>query len=43
MKLTLINKYSKINFTKSPGTGAGDVSEPRLMSQMGKMHAVVGA
>jgi len=33
--------YSKSYSTKSPASGVGNVSEPRLMSQVGKVRAVV--
>jgi hypothetical protein len=33
--------YNKINPTKSPASGAGNVSEPRLMLQVGTMREVV--
>jgi hypothetical protein len=35
--------YSRINPTKSPASGAGNVSEPRLMSQFGRMREVACA
>jgi len=31
-------RYTKINSTKSPASGAGNVSQPNLMSQVGKMR-----
>jgi len=34
---------TSINPTKSPASGAGNVSELRLMSQVGKVHEVVCA
>jgi hypothetical protein len=36
-------KYSKINSIKSHDSGAGNVSERRLMSQSGKVRQVVCA
>ena len=33
----VVLKYSRINSSKSPASGAGNVSEPRLMSQVGKV------
>jgi len=33
--------YSGINFTESLASGTGNVSEPRLMSQVGSVHEVV--
>jgi hypothetical protein len=33
--------YSRIDSTKLPASGAGNVSEPRLMSQVGKRREVV--
>jgi len=35
--------YYGINSTKSPASGAGNVSEPRLMSQVGGLREVVCA
>ena len=35
--------YSRSYSTKSPASGVGNVSEPRLMSQIGKVRAVVCA
>jgi len=32
-------KYSRINSTKSPASGAGNVSKPTLMSQGGRLPA----
>jgi hypothetical protein len=31
--------YSRRNSTKSPASGAGNVSEPRLMSKVKRVHA----
>jgi hypothetical protein len=40
--ITLLrNKYSRINATKSPAAGAGNVSELRLMSEVGRLREVV--
>ena len=36
-------KYSRIYSTKSPASGASSVSEPRLMSQVGRVREVVRA
>jgi hypothetical protein len=33
----LYNKYSRINFTNSPASGAGNASESSLLSQVGKL------
>jgi hypothetical protein len=33
--------YIRINSTKSPPSGVGNVSEPRLVSQVGRGHEVV--
>jgi hypothetical protein len=35
----LVGKYSRINFTKSPVSGGRNVSDPRLMSQVGRVRA----
>jgi hypothetical protein len=35
--------YSGINSIKSPASGPGNVSEPRLMSQVGRLREVVCA
>ena len=35
--------YSASNSTKSPTSGAGNVSEPRLMSQVGRVREFVCA
>jgi len=35
--------YSRSYSTKSPASGVGNVSEPSLMSQVGKVRAVVCA
>ena len=35
----LVGKYSRINFTKSPASGGRTVSDPRLMSQVGRVRA----
>jgi len=35
--------YSRINPTKSPASGADNVSEPRLMSQVRRLREVVCA
>ena len=32
--------YSTINFTKSPASGAGNVSETRLMSKVGRVRDI---
>jgi hypothetical protein len=32
----VVLRYSTINYTKSPASGVGDVSEPRLISQAEK-------
>jgi hypothetical protein len=37
----LKGNYSRIISTKSPASGAGNVSEPRLMSQVGRVREVV--
>ena len=37
----VVFKCSRINSTKPPASGAGNVSEPRLMSQAGKVCKVV--
>jgi hypothetical protein len=36
-------EYSRINSTKFPALGADNVSEPRLMSQVGRLREVVCA
>jgi len=35
--------YSRINSIKSPASGAGNVKDPRLMSQFGRVREVVCA
>lgn len=35
----LLGKYSRIIFTKSPASGGRNVSDPRLMSQVGRVRA----
>jgi hypothetical protein len=35
--------YSRTNFVKSPAAGAGNFSEPRMMSQVGRVREVVCA
>jgi len=35
--------YSRINSTKLPASGTGDVREHRLMSQVGRVREVVYA
>jgi len=42
-KLFTHNVHSVINSTKSPASGAGNVSEPLLMSQFGRESEVVCA
>jgi hypothetical protein len=39
----LVVKYTRINYTKSPASGASNVSEPRLMSQARIVRKVVCA
>jgi hypothetical protein len=36
-----LTEYSRINSTKSPASGAGNVSEPRLMLEVGRMRAAL--
>lgn len=36
-------KYRSINSAKSPASDTGDVSEPRLISQVGRVRQVVFA
>jgi hypothetical protein len=38
-----IRTYSRINNTKSPSSGAGNFSEPRLMSHVGGVREFVCA
>jgi hypothetical protein len=38
-----IRRYSRINATKSPAKGTGNFSEPRQMSQVGRVREVVCA
>jgi hypothetical protein len=35
--------YNKINSTKSPASGASNVSDPRLMLQVERVHMCVSA
>jgi len=39
--ITVIPKYSRINSTKSPASGASKISDPRLMPQFEKVREVV--
>ena len=34
-----VGKYRRINFIKSPASGGRNVSDPRLMSQVGRVRA----
>ena len=36
-----LTEYSRINFTKSPVSGTGNVSKPKLMSQTWRVREVV--
>jgi hypothetical protein len=36
-----LTEYSKSNATQSPASGAGNVSEPRLMLEVGRVRAAV--
>jgi len=40
---TVLGRYSSINSTKSPVSGAGNVSEPKLMSWVRRVHEFVWA
>jgi len=40
-RFTELGSYSRMNSTKSPASGAGNVSKPRLMSQVGRVLEVV--
>jgi hypothetical protein len=35
------SRYNGINYTKSPVSGAGNVSEPRLTSQVGRVREIL--
>jgi hypothetical protein len=36
----MYGRYGRISSTKSPVSGAGNVTEPRLMSQVGRVHKI---
>jgi hypothetical protein len=37
----LLFRYRRSNSTKSPASGAGNISQPRLMSQVTRVHEVL--
>jgi len=37
----LYDMFNRNNSTKSPASSAGNISEPRLMSQVGRVHEIV--
>jgi hypothetical protein len=43
LEVPLRTTYNRINSTKSPASGAGNFSEPRLMSEVGRMGEVMCA
>lgn len=43
LNLLCLKKHSRINSTNSPALGSGKAREPRLMSQVGRVHEVVFA